>query len=63
MLKQNKDIKKKIVPRGKSIDWTDEEIDAMVSGEALDEIVKSAKADWEEKAPRGYKNLLDAKPE
>lgn len=49
-----------IVPQGKFIHWTDEEIDEMLSLENLQKIVDGAKEDWRENAPDQFKNLLDA---
>jgi len=51
-----------VKPRGKAIKWTDEDIDRMVAEDTSDAGIEQAQADWNEKAPKDYKSLLDAEP-
>jgi len=49
-----------LVPGGKAIKWTDEDIDRMVAEDTSDAGIERAQSDWNEKAPKDYKSLLDA---
>ena len=53
--------KKKEVPLGKAIIWTDSQLDALSEISPAD-IIEAGQW-WKQNAPKKYKNLLDAKPE
>lgn len=55
--------KAKRVPLGEPIDWTDEDLDAMTSPEALMQTIEETKAWWKRNAPKEAKGLLDAENE
>ncbi len=58
---QFKDERKPVVPRGKAIERTDEELDEMTSAEAMEALMNDAAEDFRENAPKGYETLLDSK--
>lgn len=50
-------------PRGRAIEWSDEDLDAMTTPEALMRAVGDAQAAWKDHAPAAFRDLLDAKSE
>lgn len=53
--------RKPVVPRGKPLIRTDEEIDEMCSAEAMEALAEESAEDFRENAPSNYKGLLDTK--
>lgn len=50
---------KPVVPRGKAIERTDEELDEMTSAESMEALMGEAAEDYRENAPKAFENLLD----
>jgi hypothetical protein len=53
--------KPRVVARGKGKVRTDAEIEEMTSAEAMEKIANEAAKDFEEHAPRNFRNLLKAR--
>lgn len=49
--------------RGKHISWTEADIDAQLTPEALQVLADEVASDWAAKAPAEAKNALEAKEE
>lgn len=50
-----------VVPRGKAIQRTDAELDAMTGADAMEKLAGEAAVDWQENAPSPFKTLLDGR--
>lgn len=58
MSQQPKPKPKRKVPRGKALNWTDEDLDRL--SQVTPEDIQQAAARWREAASPQYQNLLDA---
>lgn len=47
-------------PRGKALDWSDEDIDKLAEVSEAD--IAAAAQEWRDTAPPGFEGLLDAEP-
>lgn len=52
-------LAKKVVPRGKALERTDDELDEMFSAKNMEALAEEAAEEFEADAPREYSRILD----